>query len=249
MSKARPRGLTPENFQKVSINISYIRIYLFVLVHIFMVNPFPDSSQGSWCSQRISLGVLTMWPYDQTNRTAFPSLDEEVRGEANSPSRRASSAPWDHPGTRVLCLVVHLTTNAFSPVGKEKEEVKVNAFQGWGAEFAHIPSVGFPLTITLSHGLSTLEGGLNMPFLQRGKRRSSRWWINRRGGEGDYGHSPVSVTDSVVQWAPEGANFSEKQLRSPPVDSRDHKVFVNSFLTRIARAVLNPPGLSASGSR
>ena len=110
-----------------------------------------------------------MWPYDQTNRTAFPSLDEEVRGEANGPSRRASSAPWGHPGTRVLCLVAYLTTNAFSPVGKEKEEVKVNAFQGWGPEFGHITSIGIPLTITLSHGLSTLEGGLNMLFLQRAK--------------------------------------------------------------------------------
>lgn len=69
---------------------------------------------------------VTPWPNKQKG---FLSLDEESSGEARRPSGRASSAPWHHPETCFFCLAVHLTMNAFSPVGKEKEEVKVNTYQ------------------------------------------------------------------------------------------------------------------------
>lgn len=111
--------------------------------------------------------------------------------------------------------------------------------------FAHITSRGVLLTITLSHGLSTLDGDLNVLLPHGTKDRVSGWWINRKGREGDRDTHLSLAQTSWHDEHPRALVFLGKSS-SLPVDSRDHKVLVNSFLTWVAYAVLNLPGLSAS---
>lgn len=69
----------------------------------------------------------------------------------------------------LLPLIVRLPVNVFPPVGKDKEEIKVNTFQGCDTEFAHIISICSPLAVTLSPDLTTPGGSWHRLLPQRGK--------------------------------------------------------------------------------